>query len=99
MGSIYCSYNVSNYNANKNKINLNNSIIRELLKVYKKQLKIPYYAPLVDTQRKEFETRIINCGINDNDSLIIALQKFHSKPKKGYTSEDVQNLIKKIENK
>ena len=74
-------------------------VINELYRAYKSQKGIPYFAPISDKQRKEFENIVLYSDISDNDDIEEAKKKFESaksQKKSGYSSSDVQKLINKL---
>ena len=98
-GRIFNSYNVMQPQNNRYQINMNNEIVRELYKIYRLEKNIPYGHPLSDKERANFEKIIIRADIKDSDGMVVALEKFKKAfdtPKRGYTSEDVQALKRKI---
>lgn len=104
MKDIYNAYKVLDPKGNKYRINLNNGLIRALMDVYRADNNIPYFAPLSDDERTEFEKIVLHSGIESDDTFDIARKKYMSavenlkekKPKAGYTSADVQKLKNKI---
>ena len=99
---IFIPYNVFNPKNCKYQVNMKNDVVRNLLANFKRENRIPYYCPLDDSQRLFFERVIVASDIKDNDNMVVALEKFkkaEASIKKGYTSDDVQQLKRKILNK
>lgn len=97
--SIFIPYNVLRPRNNKFRVNMNNEVVRHLIAVYKRDNRIPYFDPLSDEQRADFEKIIIRANIDDRDNMVVALEKFKqamNTPERGYTSADVQALRDKI---
>ena len=74
--NIYRPYNVSNPNANGHSVNYNHDIVRVLLQDYKKEKGIIWCAPLTDSERVEFERRIVRAQIGSDDTLPVAFEKY-----------------------
>lgn len=98
---MFTSYKVNCIVGNKYKIDVSNSIMRELFNFFKKSRHIPINMPVSDDERAEFEEIILRSDIMPDDDIRVAKQKYlsaveHKDKPRGYTSADIQALKDKI---
>ena len=98
---MFRSYRVNCIVGNKYKIDVNNSVMRELFNLFKIQKHIPINTPVSDDEREQFENIVLRSDIMPDDNINTAKEKYlsaveHKDKPRGYTSEDIQALKDKI---